>query len=310
MATPQAEGMPGMKEEGAETVLYEEGYITLKGDALDHAKKRAGEIGEEAAWKEGLKVQQSAQAEAEAFSDPELQKKRRELQRRTKQSVLLGKEEGRQIQSWEKEARKQASMQREQMLGRARAMGLSAAQMEALNQGLQQTDVEFERQVRQGRYQDRQSAKEELDAFEMASREKGAQSLMAQQQLEMQRKQASANRSANLWGSILGGLSTLGGAAIGAFLSDERMKSDVDRGKTKNAAYDFLENLDVAEYRMPNSNTPEMGVMAQSMEKSNLGQQAVEEVDGVKAVNMPQAFKSLIVAQKEMHDRIKELEKK
>jgi len=53
-----------------------------------------------------------------------------------------------------------------------------------------------------------------------------------------------------------------------------------------------------------------MGVMAQSMEKSSLGQQAVTEVEGIKDVNMPQAFKSLIVAQKEMHDRIKELEKR
>ena len=61
---------------------------------------------------------------------------------------------------------------------------------------------------------------------------------------------------------------------------------------------------------MPGANAPEMGVMAQSMEKSPLGQQAVTEIEGVKSVDVPQAFKSLIVAQKEMHDRIKRLEKK
>ena len=132
---------------------------------------------------------------------------------------------------------------------------------------------------------------------------------MAQEQLEFQRKEAAASRSAGLWGSILSGVATLGAAGL-AFMSDERIKSDIDRGKTKNAAYDFLENLDVAQYSMPGANTPEMGVMAQSMEKSSLGQQAVTEVEGVKSVDVPQAFKSLIVAQKEMHDRIKKLEKK
>ena len=310
MATPYAEGMPGTQEEGSFTELFEDGYITLQGDALQHAKDREGVVGTEAAWKEGLKIQQRTRAENEAFLDPELREKRRELQRRTKQSVMLGKEEGRQIQDWEKEAREQGSLQKNQMLGRARAMGLSAAQMEALNQGLQQTDVEFERQVRQGRLSDKGAAEEELTAFVQAAREQGSQALISQQNLELQRKQAAASRSANLWGSILGGVATLGAAGLGLIGSDERIKSDIDRGKTKNAAYDFLENLDVAQYNMPGANTPEMGVMAQSMEKSSLGQQAVTEVEGVKSVDVPQAFKSLIVAQKEMHDRIKRLEKK
>jgi hypothetical protein len=309
MANPYAEGMPGTREEGSSTTLFEDGYITLKGDALQHAKDREEAVGKQEAWREGLKIQQRTRAENEAFLDPELREKRRELQRRTKQSVMLGKEEGRQIQDWEKEARKQGSLQKNQMLGRARAMGLSAAQMEALNQGLQQTDAEFERQVRQGRLSDKDAADEELTAFVQAAREQGSQALISQQNLELQRKQAAASRSANLWGSILGGIATLGGAAI-SVISDERIKSDIDRGKTKNAAYDFLDNLDVAQYNMPGANTPEMGVMAQSMEKSSLGQQAVTEVEGVKSVDVPQAFKSLIVAQKEMHDRIKRLEKK
>ena len=308
------------REEEAAKAGFESGeayaeHIAAGGRATEgmrsgtQAEKAAAKAEGERLMREREFFKKRKEAEEEAFLDPAMQEKRRELQRRTKQSVMLGKEEGRQIQDWEKEARKQADLQRDQMLGRARAMGLSAAQMEALNQGLQQTDVEFERQVRQMRFRDKEAAEEELTAFEQAAREQGAQSLMAQEQLEFQRKEAAASRSAGLWGSILGGLSTLGAAGL-AFMSDERVKSDIDRGKTKNAAYDFLENLDVAQYSMPGANTPEMGVMAQSMEKSSLGQQAVTEVEGVKSVDVPQAFKSLIVAQKEMHDRIKELEKK
>ena len=309
------------REEEAAKAGFESGeayaeHIAVGGRAVEG--QRSGTQAEKAAAKgEGERLMREREffkkrkeAEEEAFLDPAMQEKRRELQRRTKQSVMLGKEEGRQTQDWEEEARKQADLQRNQMLGRARAMGLSAAQMEALNQGLQQTDVEFERQVRQMRFRDKESAGEELTAFEQAAREQGAQALMAQEQLEFQRKEAAASRSAGLWGSILSGVATLGAAGLGLIGSDERIKSDIDRGKTKNAAYDFLENLDVAQYNMPGANTPEMGVMAQSMEKSSLGQQAVTEVEGVKSVDVPQAFKSLIVAQKEMHDRIKRLEKK
>ena len=310
------------REEEAAKAGFESGeayaeHIAAGGRATEgmrsgtQAEKAAAKAEGERLMREREFFKKRKEAEEEAFLDPAMQEKRRELQRRTKQSVMLGKEEARQIQDWEKEARKQADLQRDQMLGRARAMGLSAAQMEALNQGLQQTDVEFERQVRQMRFRDKEAAEEELTAFEQAAREQGAQALMAQEQLEFQRKEAAASRSAGLWGSILSGVATLGAAALPIlFSSDERIKSDIDRGKTKNAAYDFLYNLDVAQYNMPGANTPEMGVMAQSMEKSSLGQQAVTEVEGVKSVDVPQAFKSLIVAQKEMHDRIKELEKK
>jgi hypothetical protein len=310
------------REEEAAKAGFESGeayaeHIAAGGRATEgmrsgtQAEKAAAKAEGERLMREREFFKKRKEAEEEAFLDPAMQEKRRELQRRTKQSVMLGKEEGRQIQDWEREARKQADLQRDQMLGRARAMGLSAAQMEALNQGLQQTDVEFERQVRQMRFRDKEAAEEELTAFEQAAKEQGAQSLMAQEQLEFQRKEAAASRSAGLWGSILSGVATLGAAALPIlFSSDERIKSDIDRGKTKNAAYDFLDNLDVAQYNMPGANTPEMGVMAQSMEKSSLGQQAVTEVEGVKSVDVPQAFKSLIVAQKEMHDRIKRLEKK
>ena len=313
MADPYAEGMPSTQDEESETVLFEGGYITLKGDALQHAKDRTADVGEHDAWKEGLKIQQRQQAETEAFLDPMMREKRAELESRTKAKGIYDTPEeeaaARRSTDFEREARRNALEQRDMIMSRARALGLTPAQMEALNQGLQKTDREFERQIKQARLDDAAAAKEELSAFVQAAREQGSQALISQQNLELQRKQAAASRSAGLWGSILSGVATLGAAGLG-LISDERVKSDIDRGKTKNAAYDFLENLDVAQYNMPGANTPEMGVMAQSMEKSPLGQQAVTEVEGVKSVDVPQAFKSLIVAQKEMHDRIKRLEKK
>lgn len=258
---------------------------------------------------------QREKAEEEAFLDPAMREKRRELERRTKIKPFYESKRdemtAREVIPFERRARREKERRTQEILGRAAGMGLTPAQMDALNQGLQRADIEFERQIKEARVREARAAEEELDAFMQAAREQGSQALLAQQQLEFQREQAEAQRSTGLWGSILSAVSTLGGAALGGLLmSDERMKSNVDRGKTAGAAYDFLENLDVAQYNMPGSGTPEMGVMAQSMEKSDLGQQAVEEVGGAKAVNVNEAFKSLIVAQKEMHDRIKKLESK
>jgi len=282
---------------------------------------------------EELRIERE-KAESVGLKNPILRKRKEELERRTSQDLISPDR----AEAWERSAREGASSQKQAVLARGRAMGLNAAQMEALNQGLQETDIEFEKQIQQLRYENRETAKQELENFTLGLQEKGSNYLLNQESLALQKEQAAAANSKALWGSILGfvggvigatagfigggfnpgtaalGASLLGGAgkAVGEGIggSDERIKSNIDRTKTKNAAYDFLDNLDVAQYNMPGANTPEMGVMAQSMEKSSLGQQAVTEVEGIKDVNMPQAFKSLIVAQKEMHDRIKELEKR
>jgi len=248
------------------------------------------------------------------MDNPLVAAKAEEIRLRTEQDILDPK----QTQRWEQASRKSAEQQKNAILARARSLGLNASQMGALQQGLQEADVQFEKQIYKMREEDRESAKEEHKDFLMAARERGTSALIAQQALQLQKDQAAAANSTAMFGSILSFIgSALGTAAtIGAWSSgipvpppsDERIKSNIDRKRTGPAAYDFLENLDVAQYNMPGVNTPEMGVMAQSMEKSPLGQQAVTEVEGVKSIDIPQAFKALIVAQKEMHDRVKRLE--
>ena len=268
-------------------------------------QSRAAQVAQEIM--EAHKKAEEAKALKESGLDnPLVAKRAKEIEMRTQQDLISPD----QTQRWEKKARKGAEHQKKATLARARSLGLNAAQMGALEQGLQEADVQFEKQVYQMREEDRESAKVELEDFLMAARERGTSALLAQEQMQLQRDQAAEQRSSSMWGSVLGFLGTAVGVGASLLLSDERIKSDIDRTKTKNAAYDFLENLDVAQYNMPGANTPEMGVMAQSMEKSPLGQQAVTEVEGVKSVDVPQAFKSLIVAQKEMHDRIKKLEVK
>jgi hypothetical protein len=48
--------------------------------------------------------------------------------------------------------------------------------------------------------------------------------------------------------------------------------------------------------------------MAQDLEKSPMGKALVENVNGTKMVNTVQGFGSVLAAQSQMHNRIKELE--
>ena len=242
------------------------------------------------------------------MENPLVAKQWEELERRSEAKLLDPEETG----GWEKQARIGAEHQKNAVLARARSLGLNASQYGALQQQLQEADAQFERQVYQMRQEDRATAKEQKPDFRLAMEEGGLAAMRAEERLQLQKDQAAAQRSSTMWGSVLSFLGSAIGTAATIWAapvkSDERIKSNVDRRGTGPAAYDFLENLDVAQYNMPGERNPEMGVMAQSMERSPLGQQAVFDNQGVKSIDIPQAFKSLIVAQKEMHDRVKTLE--
>ena len=152
----------------------------------------------------------------EALADPRIREKKRELEQRASIKAMYDtpRDEAiaRGVIPFERKARRAAERQKDEVLLRASAMGLTPAQMEALNQGLQQADREFERQIKQARVDEAQAAKEELGVFMQAIEEQGAQALFAQEQLAFQREKAEADRSSNLWGSIFSGLSTLAAA--------------------------------------------------------------------------------------------------
>jgi len=143
-----------------------------------------------------------AREEAMAISleDPILQKRYDLLKRRTTQDLISPDY----MDRWEESAREGAEEQKAAILSRARAMGLNASQMEALNQSLQETDATFERQIQKLRFENRESAKEEFENFTLALQTEGANQIHAQQSLALQEERARSARSRTLWGSILG----------------------------------------------------------------------------------------------------------
>jgi len=115
--------------------------------------------------------------------------------------------------------------------------------------------------------------------------------------------------------SFIGNLAASGGqlAMGGNKQSDEDIK--VKKKAIENTGGkidDFLSTIDpyTFEYKNKELGGKQMGVMAQDLEKSDIGRAAVSEVDGVKQVNPEHLALPMLAAQSDMFKRIKELEDK
>ena len=169
--------------------------------------------------------------------------------------------------------------------------------------------------IREARLQEGRAAENALDSLIAGASKEGRAAAIASEQLmaqfDMQRQQlAQQDKSAMLamFGTIL---STA--IMIGMSASDERLKQKT--GETQGAAYDYLDKMETAQYNMPTramagQPTSENGVMAQSLEGSELGRQAVGDAGGVKTIETIQGLRATMVAQKELHERLKGIEQR
>tara|TARA_R100001530_G_scaffold1249_2_gene2147 strand:- start:1204 stop:2001 length:798 start_codon:yes stop_codon:yes gene_type:complete len=157
------------------------------------------------------RAQAGKEAMAIALENPILQERYNLLKRRTTQDLISPDY----MDRWEESAREGAEEQKAAILSRARAMGLNASQMEALNQSLQETDATFERQIQKLRFENRESAKEEFENFTLALQTEGANQIHAQQSLALQAERDRSARSRTLWGSILGFVGGVAGGVAG-----------------------------------------------------------------------------------------------
>lgn len=101
--------------------------------------------------------------------------------------------------------------------------------------------------------------------------------------------------------------------------SDKRVKKDIKDGKKPVNA--FLEALSAKEFKykhpLPDGGPvtapagKNIGIMAQDLEKSDVGKQMVDQLpDGTKTVNPTKGFGAVLAAQADLHQRMKKLEKR
>ena len=191
----------------------QEAWAALAQDKADPSGASKREQEREKTYEADKRAQKRKEAMARSLEDPILQERYDLLKRRTAQDLISPDY----MDRWEESAREGAEEQKAAILARARAMGLNASQMEALNQSLQETDATFERQIQKLRFENRESAKEEFENFTLALQTEGANQIHAQQSLALQAERDRSARSRTLWGSILGFVGGVAGGVAGYF---------------------------------------------------------------------------------------------
>ena len=212
--------------------IYDPGHFFTPSDIEWLKARRAETLGkletdtaayEESLTPEGIKkaaerVEKEERAELRDRSikqrreDPVIDARYKELQRRTTADLIRPDV----IEYWEKSAREGAEEHKAALLGKARSMGLNAAQMEALSQGMQKADAAFEAKIEALRLESRRSAKEELENFTLLLQEQGSAHIATEQALALEKERVRSAESRTLWGAILGGV----GGALGGVAGD------------------------------------------------------------------------------------------
>ena len=132
----------------------------------------------------------------------------------------------------------------------------------------------------------------------------------AANQARLRAQQAQADAAAT--GSFLGA----GASALGSMFakSDENSKKNIK--KDSKSSNDFLEKLSSVSYKYKDTSEPgtaegkRHGILAQDLEKSEVGKSLVLNTPGGKMVDTVQGFGAVLAAQSELHKRLKELESK
>jgi hypothetical protein len=139
----------------------------------------------------------------------------------------------------------------------------------------------------------------------------GAQNAVSQNMANNYMGQAQAQQQADA--ATMGAIASVGAAAAGA-PSDARVKMNVEEGGS--SIKDMLDKLTAHKYDYkegiiedPSMEKPQLGVMAQDLEQSEMGSQMVEEDEnGVKRVDYANNASTMMAALAELNERLNKLE--
>jgi len=115
-------------------------------------------------------------------------------------------------------------------------------------------------------------------------------------------------------GGQQGGGGAGGMAGMFAMMSDKNVKKDIKSGSKSISS--FLDALSASDYKYKNpelpgrSEGPKTSVMAQDLEKSEVGRQMVKDTPHGKMVDYGQGFAAILAAQAELNKRLKSVEGK
>lgn len=201
-------------------------------------------------------------------------------------------------------------MIRAQQSGAASARGVSNQALLNRNvaQAGQQAQLEMSREVAAQKLTEQQAA--DTGLIQAAAGQRGVALSAANQ--EAQLAEAAGQRRAQFISNLAG---SAGAAAAG---SDENMKTDIKKGSATDKIEQFLGALKSYDYKYKdkeangreNPDGEVTSVMAQDLEKSDLGKQMVKDGPDGKEVDYGQGLAAMLAGIAELNERTKKLEKK
>jgi hypothetical protein len=248
--------------------------------------------------------QQAAAMQMQGAQQTLVNQQNQELQRQQLAGQLLGQQSGLEasLAGSQAQLQQQGALANQAMQGQ---FGLTAAEQALRAQQLNQA-AELQRLGLQGQAQ-------------MGMDQSLNQNLGLQAQMDANRQQQIAQAK----GGLISGLS--GAAMTAAMVSDKRAKKGIKatKGEATRALErmagsgskerEMLDKLQAYQYKYKHegeSGSPQMGIMAQDLEKSRLGKQMVvqDEVTGLKMVDFGRGFGALLASQAELNKRLKAIE--
>jgi hypothetical protein len=186
-----------------------------------------------------------------------------------------------------------------QQLEQSNVASRNAAQAQNLSERQRQSDANTAIANQQRQYNQNLPQQQYQNQLALASGKSGAQGNLSQ----FYNQQAQTG---------MGGLSGLASAgALMYMASDKNVKQDVQQAPDE--VDSFLNDLTGYKYSYKDPEKygqgERLGVMAQDMEKSNLGSQSVEEgQDGVKMINEEKTFPAILASIARLNDRLNKME--
>ena len=185
--------------------------------------------------------------------------------------------------------------QRQQITGAELGLQANTAQAQLLAQRQSALDQFTQNALNQGMTYDQARSQAQLQMMQMEE-----QRSLAERQLTEQRKASQRDTWAKIGGGILGGAATIGAAV----LSDENSKENISPGG--GSVQDFLNALSPKDFNYKGESEKKTGVIAQDLEKSDLGKDILTEVGGMKAIKPDMGLFLASLAQ--INERLKNLE--
>lgn len=113
-------------------------------------------------------------------------------------------------------------------------------------------------------------------------------------------------------GQLFGAATDAGGAGAAMLLSDERAKENIKPGQKP--VREFLDALQAAKYDykegLGGDRKEVVGIMAQDLEKSEAGRKMVQEIGGLKHVDMQRALFMALASSADLNKRLKSVERR